>query len=420
MINYQQLLTAASLIFLGEWVVGVHAFFASVHVHRLHTGSLHHDGVRSSYSYLDTKHHFTKEISDETFSTGKIRAAVYQAPVQSNTQSDNPLAVLTQVADSLRVAAQAGVDLVLYPELYLSGSTKRILDRESYELNIVGNICAELNVACVVGYAEKMGESEIKRANDGGESEGAYNSIAAFNADGSRAGNYRSISKYADETLFREGHPFVESIPLTLQLPNRQEGEQREIKVGIMCGRDALVPEHSRQLVRSGAQALLSLASLRNVDYDQRIVNCMMVRAMENEVPVLYANPEGDDANSEEEMEFIGSSAIISKDGGYLVCAPIEEGGDMIHDVGYLIPCEAGALFAADIDMNSSKSFDIASDNEQVSTSLMQQSLDQWDLTPRVPDILGNRDKVLSTEPRVTNGFAKNLNKRNGKARKLK
>lgn len=85
---------------------------------------------------------------------------------------------------------------MLFPELYLTGSNSLTdggggaVDRESYELNIVGNMCAELNVACILGYAESIHKSELVKKKNVDESKNytGYNSIAAFHADGSRAG----------------------------------------------------------------------------------------------------------------------------------------------------------------------------------------------------------------------------------------
>ena len=83
-------------------------------------------------------------------------------------------------------------------------------------------MCEELNIACIIGYAESIHESELKSGKK--EEESVYNSVAAFNCDGSRAGNYRSISTTDG---FKKGHPFVESIPILLTLPNR-EGKNQE------------------------------------------------------------------------------------------------------------------------------------------------------------------------------------------------
>ncbi|KAL7549209.1 hypothetical protein ACHAWF_012480 [Thalassiosira exigua] len=277
-----------------------------------------------------------------------VRAAVFQAPEITN-QSENPLAVLTQVADSLRVAATHGVDAVLFPELYLTGTDP--IDRESRELNIVGNVCGEVNVACAMGYAERA------HVSDGPGEAGSYNSIAAFHADGSRAGNYRSISQYRDGDEFRRGEAFVESLPTTLRLPARQGQDfEREIKAGLTCGRDLLMPEHCRHLVRSGSQVLFASTSFRDSIQELRVINSVVpTRALENQVPLMLANfaerTSNDDDDDSEAAGFAGSSAILSQNGEYLVCGPRVEDGDMPYDTGYMIPCESGVLFAADVDI---------------------------------------------------------------------
>jgi len=318
------------------------------------------------------------------------------------------LAILTQVADSLRVASIHGIDVVIYPELFLTGGhssqqqyEQTALDREDTKFNIIGNICEELNVACIIGYAESIHESELKTSftDDSRESLNAYNSIMAFNACGTRAGNYRSISKHDD---FRSGYSFVESTPMLLQLPNRDtsKGEEREIKIGLMCGNDILSPEHSRNLVSSGAQILVASTSFTNTKFDTRVVECVLpTRALENQVPFLFANYESqEDKTNEGDLEFTGSSAIVSKDGDYLVRAPRKEGEDM-PDCGYLIPCEVGTLYAADINIEPTSNTN---------------SNDQWDLKARMPDeVLGQQ-----SNKKQAIGFGNISSKR--KAKKLK
>ena len=111
-----------------------------------------------------------------THAREKIRAAVYQPPItipkSLTATEENPLAILTKIAYVLRIASKCGVDIVQFPELFMNGGLSQnvisgksaALDRESYALNIVGNLCAELNVACVMGYAERKHESERKAA----------------------------------------------------------------------------------------------------------------------------------------------------------------------------------------------------------------------------------------------------------------
>merc|ERR1712137_129108 len=87
----------------------------------------------------------------------------------------------------------------------------------------MGNLCAELNVACCMGYAESQHQSE-------GDS-GCYSSMAIFHADGSRAGNYRCLhpqdivakNKETSDFVFEKGHALVEALPISLSLPVRPE-----------------------------------------------------------------------------------------------------------------------------------------------------------------------------------------------------
>jgi len=78
----------------------------------------------------------------ESFS---IRAAVYQT-TSYHPSSENALAILTQVADSLRVASLHDIDVVIYPELFLTGGhssqqqyEQTALDREDTKFNIISN-----------------------------------------------------------------------------------------------------------------------------------------------------------------------------------------------------------------------------------------------------------------------------------------
>ena len=395
---------AASCVLWFSMIVRIDAFTQPSHHHRLMASRT----TSSSSSF--TMIYSTNDITDEQASVAeKVRAAVFQAPMS---YSENPLEILTEVADSLRIASLHGVDIVIYPELYLSGpnGSKKALDRESYELNIVGNMCGELNVACIIGYVEAANESELKKTknDDSNDDSNAYNSIAAFNADGSRAGNYRSVSA----SKFRKGSPFVEFIPTTLRLPNREQSSahEREIKVGLMCGNDIFKAEYSLHLVRCGAQIILAPSSFKKNNMDRRILKYVTAtRAIENSVPFVFANRESATAtdDSEDEDDFVGSSAIISQDGEYLVCAPQEEGGDVPSDSGYLIPCKDGALYAADIDIVTSTS------------SAIQQSIDQWELNPLIPDVIG--DERSKEKRKESNGFGNYSGKKtNGKKNKLK
>ena len=358
-----------------------------------------------------------------------IRGAVYQPPAPPSSSSatcneNNPFEILTQVADALRVASMSGVDIVVFPELFLTGGPNNCrgtmsasLDRECSELNVIGNLCGDLNVACVIGYAERNDETasnkngnEINTCSDKMPSGIYYNSLAAYNADGSRAGNYQCCATTtSSDDEFKTGHPFVEVIPISIQVPiKRQQPEKetsslqpKEVKVGIMCGNDLMVPESSRHLVRCGAQLLLVSAALdkQRVKVAEHVV---VTRAIENETPLLFANyvdrTSNDDfgyGNPKDEevsslLSLIGSSAIIAQDGTDLVRAPQNEFDDMPNDTGYLLPCEAGALYAANIEIfnHVDNSIAVGSDTDDAklhqSHRMLHNSIKQWDLNPRI------------------------------------
>ena len=404
-----------------------------------------------------------------------VRAAVFQprSSPSSTTgvlediqkKAKNPLGILTQVADTLRVASMHGVDIVLFPELFLSGGPRVTpsppLDRESYELNIVGNLCQELNVACVVGYAEKQHNSELlqpkssasrSEEDGGGNCEGMYNSLACFNADGSRAGNYRCVNTQAnvpttrtvtldphssnDDVMFLAGHPLVEVMPITMRLPTRGREKLvdpsidddiptlmdggREFKFGMLCSDDALIPEHSRHLTRSGAQILLLSASFRRTQ-QQVPEHVIPTRSIENSLPLLFANYVEADSGAKERQElntnpmsYIGSSAIISSNGDILVRAPETDDGDMPSDKGYLLPCEeGGALYAADIEMNDYRIGNSFPDSEDHSI-IIQNSIDQWELTPRIQLELGDDDDNDKIKPKAGGASRKVRRESNG------
>lgn len=372
-------------------------------------------------------------------STIRIRAAVYQPPKTDDNplpgEENNPLTILTEIASVLQMASRCEIDLVQFPEYFLNGGTFESVvsrksapfDRDSSTLNIVGNLCAELKVACILGYVEKEHKSEISPGKGDTMTLGCYNSLALFNADGSRAGNYRCVnpqdhSRSEDQeapdndssltTILKKGHPMIEIIPITLQLADRellpslqqsitlQDTEEtpaktisskRKLKIGALCGGDLLAPEHSRHLTRTGAELLAVAGSVTNKNSRQqtgdKVLKCVLpTRSMENDIPLLFSNYVNDEANDDtvEEGPFLGQSVIVSNYGDELVRAPSSTHGDMPSSEGYFLPCEearkGAALYAADLNVsvyNTSINNQLHSWNNRRDASVTE-----WDLAP--------------------------------------
>ena len=348
-----------------------------------------------------------------------LRAAIYQPPIPKNenfeaANSENPIRILNEVADVLQMASRCAIDVVQFPELFLNGGllldeqSSTPLDRESYALNIVGNLCSELNVACCMGYAESKHESE-------GDS-GCYSSMAIFHADGSRAGNYRCLHPQDYSSIvFEKGYALVEALPISLSLPIRPEAPtlqesitleeedkeakmqpRRQVKVGAMCGGDLSIPEHARYLARSGADLLVVSGSLTDANGARVAQHVVPARCIENELPLLFSNYVMDDEDTPSQS-FVGQSAIVSTDGAELVRAPEILDGDMPTDVGYFLPCETGgALYAADLIIGVNRG--------KKPIDGVDSSMEQWEITPRIDQLGGaqdeNDEKGFAKEPR--------------------
>jgi predicted amidohydrolase len=408
--------------------------------HHQRTTHLHTSTTSSNEKKNDiqTPETTISETSNSPLLLSRLRAAVFQPLAPSNSIKSNPLGILTQAAACLRVASKSSIDLVLFPELYLTGGPYNTqncndgdgddddsedgnavactsLDRESYDLSIIGNLCAELNVACAIGYAEKKHESEIALStstdkNDSstasiniGKEADEYNSMALFHADdGTRAGNFRCTSA-ADK--FLNGHPFAEVMPINLNLPSRVDESRSDldcqIKVGMAVGNKIFVPEYCRHLARSGAQLLLasnafhSLGESENDSSSAMHKKCVLTtRAIENGVPILTSNYVGTAGG----MSYNGSSGIMSSQGEELVMAPETEGGDMPCDEGYLLPCETGDLYAADLCVIQGSNSD-----------MIQSLLNAWDLSPHIMCESESRNDDTSTREKAKGGFGKEV-----------
>ena len=72
-----------------------------------------HVKVASTNTHIKVDCSTRTENEDEAPRIERIRAAVFQPPAPSDT--NNPLSILTQVADSLRIASLHGVDMYYSP-----------------------------------------------------------------------------------------------------------------------------------------------------------------------------------------------------------------------------------------------------------------------------------------------------------------
>jgi predicted amidohydrolase len=189
-------------------------------------------------------------------------------------------------------------DIVLFPELFLSGYTlfdKSEVEGVSIDINNSPDlkpfleISKEKSIAISGGYAERDGKK-------------IYNS-SFFIADGKVIANYRKVHLFSHEkNLFSPGDEGFSVF------------DYRGVKIGMMVCFDWFFPESARTLAIKGAQVILHPANLV-LPYCQR---AMYARAIENRVFIATANRIGTEKNRGLKNSFTGGSQVVSPTGDYL------------------------------------------------------------------------------------------------------
>ena len=190
-------------------------------------------------------------------------------------------------------------DIVLFPELFLSGYTffdKGEVEEIAIEINNSPHlkqfieISKRKSIAISGGYAER----DDKRL---------FNS-SFFIADGEVIANYRKVHLFSHEkNLFSPGDMGFSAF------------DYRGVKIGMMICFDWIFPESARTLAIKGAQVILHPANLV-LPYCQR---AMYARAIENRVFIATANRIGKEKNRGLQNIFTGGSQVVSPAGDYLL-----------------------------------------------------------------------------------------------------
>lgn len=195
---------------------------------------------------------------------------------------------------AIEEAEADGVDLLVLPELFLSGY--HIDDRDIEA--IVGSAADAVDRLATV-TAETTVVIGTPVARDGG-----YRNSAAVIDEGEVIGTYHKTHLYDDEeSVFEPGR----SLPVF---------ETTAGNLGVQVCYDVEFPEVSRQLTLAGAEVLVTpLANMRPFQHDQQIYGA--ARAKENIRPHVVCNRVGE----EQGVEFFGASAIYDERGQPVVSA---------------------------------------------------------------------------------------------------
>ncbi len=223
-----------------------------------------------------------------------MRIAIHQGAGQSGQVGKN-LAAMGQAAEK---AAAGSVDLLLFPEMFLTGynigdQVQQLAEPvDGPSAAAVSALARSLGLAILYGYPEREGTA-------------VHNAALLVDRQGAVVANCRKAHLFGSEEkrLFRPGNHLVST---------QLEG----LQVGILICYDAEFPEAVRHLALSGADLLLVPTALME-PYTIVATTVMPTRAWENQVFIAYANHCGE----ENGMTYTGLSCILAPDGSELARA---------------------------------------------------------------------------------------------------
>jgi predicted amidohydrolase len=221
-----------------------------------------------------------------------------------------PREVPANVARATEVVAESATsDLVVLPELFLSGY--QLEDVEPLAIDLDGPEVGELRAAAreasaglVVGAAERTAA-------------GVANSAICIDRTGELAGVYRKTHLFgAESEVYVPGDSLS-----TVALDGRA--------VGVMICFDMEFPEVARTLAAQSADLLVTISANSppfELDHDL----FARTRALENGLPHVYVNRVG----REDDLEFCGGSLALDPDAGVLAEAGPESERVLTAEVG--------------------------------------------------------------------------------------
>ena len=203
---------------------------------------------------------------------------------------------IRKINDCIKQAASEQADLVVFPELCLTGyfiwdDIKELAESVSGEsLQLLQQSCRDHSIHAVISFPEVTINGHY------------YITSALIDDTGAVIGTYQKTHLFDREAeIFRPGN--------TLPVFKTKFGN-----IGLMICYDLEFPEVARTLKIKGADLLI--IPLANMSpYEDYQITYLKSRAMENELPIALCNRIG----SEEDTFFFGHSAVVNSKGKVLL-----------------------------------------------------------------------------------------------------
>lgn len=218
---------------------------------------------------------------------------------QGSARASGTHAALSRLADRAGVAAAAGADLLIGPEMSLTGynigpDVERLAEPADGDLcGAVAGIAAETGVAIAYGFPERA---------DGG----IYNTVQLVDGTGRALAAYRKAHLYGDV----DRNAFVPGDRMVVQATLRGH------RLGFLICYDVEFPEAVRAHALAGTELLVVPTALMAPNTNVATL-LAPARAMENQLHLAYANR----CDVEGEFDYVGLSALVGPDGTELLRA---------------------------------------------------------------------------------------------------
>ena len=220
-----------------------------------------------------------------------MRIAIYQCEPRPAQVGRN----LERLGCIAKHASTEGVDLLVCPEMYLTGYNIGIdavhelaESSDGTSAHAVAEMTGENSVANIYGYPERGAEDVI------------FNSAQLFSVTGTRLANYRKTH------LFGE----LDSSMFCASDADSAVVELGGWRVGMLICYDVEFPENTRKLALRGTDLIVA-PTANMVHFDVVATTIVPARAYENQVYVAYANYCG----YENGLEYCGLSCVAAPDG---------------------------------------------------------------------------------------------------------
>jgi len=230
----------------------------------------------------------------------QMKIALYQGAGKPASVDEN-LKIIHRKAFS---AAEQDADLIIFPELFLSGynigkTVQKLAEQaDGPACQKAAQIAWKTNIAILYGYPERLNTD-------------VYNSALLIDRNGNSRANYRKTHLFGsyEKRIFKPGNALIIA-------------ELEGLNIGILICYDVEFPEAVRALANAGAQ-LIAVPTALMKPYCRIAETVVPARAYESQVFVAYVNRIG----TEGELAYCGLSSIIGPDGHPLLeMGPNEDG----------------------------------------------------------------------------------------------